>query len=218
MATLNARRRVGTGKGAGRRIRANGLIPAVLYGNKGDAVNLALEPKAVKAILQSPMGRNSMFKVAVDGGETVELARFADFTKHPTKRTLVHCDVQRLDPQIIRTWKVPIRLTGTSPAEKAGCRVRFVTRTLHIKCLPGDVPESIEVNVEEVQPGGEIRIESLQAADGITYLYNNNFPIVAASTGAVSFDDGEADGDDGEDGADADGATEAAASSDGNNS
>lgn len=215
MATLNARRRVGTGKGAGRRIRANGMIPAVLYGNKGEAVNLAVEPKALKAILQSPMGNNSMFEVNVDGGETVALARVADFTKHPTKRTLVHCDLQRLDPNVSRTLKVPVRLTGESPAEKIGCRLRFISRVLDVRCLPGDVPEAIEVSIEAVEPGGEIRIASLTPADGLTYLYRDNFPIVTASATAIVWED-EVDDEETEDGGEGEAAAEGdAAAADG---
>jgi large subunit ribosomal protein L25 len=189
MTTLQARRRVGTGKGAGRRIRDRGMVPAVLYGNGGEAVNLALEPKAAKAILTSGKGINSIFTLEVDGGETVPMARIIDFQKHPVRRTLVHCDIQRLDPTEIRLFKVPVQLVGESPAVKIGCKMTFSTRIVRVNCLPADCPETFDVNIDGLDPGDIIRIAEIEVPDGLELLYRDNAPIVSVTATAVVYEE-----------------------------
>ena len=193
MNKLSARRRVGTGKGAGRRIRDNGMIPAVLYGQSGDAVNLALNPKELREILLSARGKNSIFSVEVDGGETVDCAMVREYQKDPVKRTLVHCDLLRLDPSKPRRFKVPFILIGTSKAEKLGGRVEFSTRDTWVECTPLNVPVNIEINTEELEPGDRIRIADVVAPDGVKLVYNQNSPIVSASSAAAA---AEADAED----------------------
>jgi len=190
---LQARRRVGTGKGAGRRIRNLGLVPAVLYGNGKDAVNLAVAPRDVKALLDSEMGANVLFELDVNGGETVGLAMIQSFQKHPVKRTLVHCDLLRLDPAEVRTFKLPIALDGESPAGRAGARVRFVTRHIRVRCLPGALPDALHVDVSEVAIGGEIRLGDVVAPSGVELVYSDNAPVFAASAN-IQEDEEDEDG------------------------
>ncbi|HIA04291.1 MAG TPA: 50S ribosomal protein L25 [Myxococcales bacterium] len=206
MTTLKARRRVGTGKGAGRRIRDRGMVPAVLYGNGGEAVNLALEPKAAKAILTSGRGINSVFTLEVDGGETVPMARIINFQKHPVRRTLVHCDIQRLDPTKIRLFKVPVQLTGESPAVKIGCKLTFSTRIVRVNCLPSDCPETFEVNIDGLDPGDIIRIEELEVPETLELLYRDNAPIVSVTATAIVYEEDIEDEAEGEEGAEGEGA------------
>ena len=194
MLKLEARRRVGIGKGAGRRIRTGGLIPAVMYGSAGEAVSLAVDPKSVKAILASPTAWNTVFSVEVDGGETVPCARFAEIQKHPVRRTLLHCDIQRLDPDVPRVFKVPIRLSGVSPAEKIGSKVRFVTRDTRVRAKPADIPEAVVVDVGALAPGQTIRVSDLGRPETYEILYRDNFPVVSASSlgGTAPGEDDEA--------------------------
>jgi large subunit ribosomal protein L25 len=191
MATLQARRRIGTGKGAGRRIRSKGLIPAVLYGQQSDPVKLAVEPAAVREILLSPAGRNSIFSVEVDGGETVAYARIADFQKDPVRRNLVHCDIERLDETAFKVWKVPVALTGESPAVQTGCKLTFITRYIKVRCKATSCPASIEVALDNVMPGDEIRIEELAVPEDVEFLYDDNIPILRTSATAIIWEEEE---------------------------
>lgn len=178
---LVARRRVGLGKGAGRRIRARGMIPAVLYGDGGANVNLALEPADVKQILQSKSGLNTIFTLEVDGGETVPLARIVQFQKNPIKRTLVHCDLQRLAADKKLSILVPIELTGISAAGKLGAKIRFVTRSVRVSCLPADIPVALVVDQTPLQPTEAIRLGDITPPEGVELVYHDNAPIVVAS-------------------------------------
>ena len=183
---LQARRRVGTGKGAGRRIRDNGMIPGVMYGNGQDNVNLAFDPRHVKAILTSPKGINSTFSVDVDGGEDVALARFASFQKDPVRRTLVHADVQRLDPERKLAFKVPLRLVDSGPAQSIGCKIRFVTRHVKVLCRPEDVPAEITVSTKSLEPSSAIRLSDMTVDSTLTLMYKDNAPIVQAGAAPVA--------------------------------
>lgn len=180
--TLEARRRVGTGKGAGRRIRAMGMIPAVLYGGSAGPVNLAVQPKDIKNIMSSARGANATFELRVDGGETVGLVRIADFQKDPVRRTLVHCDLQRLDPAAKRQYKVPVKLDGVGPAQKMGAKLRFVTREVVLECVPQVVPTEVTVSLNELEPGGIIRLSDVAPPEGTQILFRDNAPIVVAGT------------------------------------
>ena len=177
---LEARRRVGVGKGAGRRIRSTGLIPAVLYGRGGDTVNLALNPRDVKKVLATPKGMNSTFSVSVDGGETVALAKFGEYQRCPVKRTLVHADIVRLDPEKLVTFKVPLNLVGVGPAQKMGARIRHVTREVVVKCKPEDCPAEVAFDTTTLEPSTLIRLSDVVLAPGLSLVYNDNAPVVEA--------------------------------------
>jgi large subunit ribosomal protein L25 len=202
MKKLQARRRVGLGKGAGRRIRARGMIPAVLYGNQQGPESLAVNPGDVKALLQSSRGQNAIFSVEVDGGETVELARVKAFQKDPIKRTLVHCDLQRLSADKPELFKVPIVLTGESPAVKIGCKMRFITKTIPVSCLPGDCPETLEVSIDSLEAGDIIRLGEVDCPSSMTFEMADNIPVVSVSANVIVYEDELEEGE-GEEGAEA---------------
>ncbi|MFT7623189.1 MAG: large subunit ribosomal protein L25 [Myxococcota bacterium] len=178
---LEARRRVGHGKGAGRRIRDRGLIPAIMYGADSEAASLAVDPRHIKRILAAPRGRNTMFAVEVAGGESVALAMVKDYQIHPLKRTLLHVDIQRLDADKPRNFKVPIRIDGTAPAEKEGAKVRFITRHVVVTCKPNDVPDVVVVDVSAVQATESIRLSDVAAPENTELFFKQNAPVFAAS-------------------------------------
>jgi large subunit ribosomal protein L25 len=215
MLKLEARRRVGTGKGAGRRIRDKGMIPAVLYGNHGEAVSLALDPKAVRTLLKSPKGENTTFELNVDGGETVPCTIVRTYQKDPVRRTLLHCDLIRLDPNKNRNFQIPVLLTGTSLAEKEGGRLLFITRTFGVECVPADVPVSIEVDVFDLDIGDRLRLSDVPLPSGLILVDAPNTPVVTATTALAEIVEEEEleEGEEGEEGAEgSDASTEGAAS------
>jgi len=188
------------------------MIPAVLYGRGGDAINLALNPKDVREILLSSKGQNSVFSLEVDGGETVDCAIVGDYQKDPVKRTLVHCDLLRLDPNSPREFQIPFRLVGTSKAEKLGGRTIFSTRSSWVQCTPMNVPECIEIDVTDLDIGDRIRIADVEAPEGVKLVFTQNAPIVTAAVALAIIEEelDDVEGEEGEEGAE--GAEGAAAS------
>lgn len=190
---LQARRRVGHGKGAGRRVRASGLIPAVVYGQGQEPVSVALDPKAVKAILLSPKRRNTTFQLEVEGGETTAFCRIGDIQKHPAKRTLVHCDIVRLDPTRPLKAKVPLALVGKSQAEVVGGKIRFVVREVVVEALPAEVPERIDIDITHVGVGEALRLADVAATDQYKLVFRDNAPIAMGLGKVIEVEEDEAE-------------------------
>jgi large subunit ribosomal protein L25 len=155
--TIEANPRTLRGKNEARRLRAKGSAPAVLYGAGGDAVAVALSPKDLTRILNSKTGHNTIFNVAVKGGETTPVM-IVDWQNDPVKETLLHIDLKRIDLTKRLIVKVPIHHIGEPKGVKLqGGLHELITREVEIECLPDDIPEQFEVNVSELEIGQSIR-------------------------------------------------------------
>ena len=161
-ATLQAEKREGRGKNEARRLRAQGRIPAVVYGaEKGKAVEIAVDPKVLLRILHSESGVNTLIGLQLDGGDTRVLVK--EYQLDPIDHKLLHADFYQvaMDKAIIVT--VPIVLKGEAKGVKqqAGI-VDFVNRDIEIEVLPGDIPENIVVDISELMLHEGLRVRDLK--------------------------------------------------------
>jgi large subunit ribosomal protein L25 len=159
--TLQAEKRDGRGKNEARRLRAQGRIPAVVYGaEKGRAVEIAVDPKALMRILHSESGVNTLIGLQLDGGATRVLVK--EFQLDPIDRRLLHADFYQVAMDRALTVTVPIVLKGEAKGVKQqGGIVDFVHREIEIEVLPGDIPENITVDVSELMMHEGIRVRDL---------------------------------------------------------
>ena len=161
-ATLQAEKRDGRGKNEARRLRANGRIPAVVYGaEKGKAVEIAVDPKVLLRILHSESGVNTLIGLQLEGGDTRVLVK--EYQLDPIDHKLLHADFYQvaMDKTIVVT--VPIVLKGEAKGVKQqGGIVDFVNRDIEIEVLPGDIPENIVVDVSELMLHEGIRVRDLK--------------------------------------------------------
>lgn len=158
--TVAAEIRAARGKNEARRLRAAGRVPAVLYGAGREAVALSADPKQLLRILHSSTGHNTIFDVAVQGGETTP-AMIVDWQIHPVKDTLLHVDLKRIDMTKRLRVSVPVQLQGEAKGVKQqGGLLEAVAREIEIECLPDDIPEHFTVDVTELMLG-----QALRAAD-----------------------------------------------------
>ena len=156
--TLSAEPREAGSKGAARSLRRSGRIPATLYGARREPVSVSLNPKQVAAILQSESGHNSVFQLAVRGGETTA-AMLVDWQREPIRGRLLHVDLKRIamDQQV--RVKVPVQVRGEAIGVKQqGGVLELVTREIEVECLPADIPEFIAVDVSELSIGNNLRV------------------------------------------------------------
>src|SRR5690606_7678044 len=133
--TLKATLRSDRGKGAARRMRREQQIPAIAYGKDLKPVALAVSPKALKDVLTSKYGLNSVIKLDVEGGETIHTL-VAEYQYHPVSRDLLHVDFRRVDLQKPVEVNVPFEVKGKSKGVVLGGELRVVYRTLPVSCLP----------------------------------------------------------------------------------
>ncbi|MGH9474983.1 MAG: 50S ribosomal protein L25 [Terriglobales bacterium] len=163
---LAAKTRDGRGKGPARQLRRSGLIPATLYGERQQPLSLSVDPKEIGRILHSESGHNSIFNLAVDGGQSTA-AMVVDWQREPLKGRLLHVDFKRIAmDQAIRV-RVPIHTLGEAEGVKVqGGILEVVTREVEIECLPSDIPEQVTVDVTSLTIGQNIRVADLQVGAG----------------------------------------------------
>ncbi len=160
-ATLQAEKRETRGKNEARRLRAKGRIPGVMYGvEKGKAVEISVDPKALLRILHSESGVNTLIGLNLDGGDTRVLVK--EYQLDPIDHTLLHADFYQVAMDKALTVTVPIVLRGEAKGVKQqGGIVDFVNREIEIECLPGDIPEHIDVDVSELLMHEGVRVRDV---------------------------------------------------------
>jgi len=158
---VNAEARTDRGKNAARRLRTKGLIPAVVYGGKGDAVAVAVDPKALQRVLRSETGRNTILKLELgqDGNTSAILKQWQ---VDPVKETFLHADFYRIAMDVAIRVKVPVAVKGESRGVKSdGGILELIIRAIEVECLPGDIPERIEVDVTDLGINDALRVSDV---------------------------------------------------------
>jgi large subunit ribosomal protein L25 len=145
------------GKNAARRTRKTGMVPAVLYGGKKDAMALSVNSKQVAKILRSETGHNTIFNVRVAEGAE-EKAMMKDWQVDPFTGSLLHVDMLRIAMDVRMRVRVPVHTSGEPQGVKLqGGIFEMVTREVEIECLPADIPEEFKVDVTGLMIGSQLR-------------------------------------------------------------
>jgi large subunit ribosomal protein L25 len=167
IAKLSATHRAEGGKGPSRRIRREGLIPAVAYGQKKESVRIAVSPKALKAVLQGEHGKNSVVELAVENGETFN-AMVREFSHHPVSRELLHADFYRVALDQPVDVSVPFRTSGKARGVVLGGILQQIFRELPVRCRPEQIPVFLEVDVTDLDLNGTIKVSDLKLPEGVS--------------------------------------------------
>jgi large subunit ribosomal protein L25 len=149
------------GKNAGRRLRATGQVPAVLYGGKGGPQALEVNAKQVSAILRSAMGHNTILTVKTRDAEHSAILK--DWQVDPVKGTLIHVDLLRVAMDVLMRVKVPVHTFGEAQGVKLqGGIFEMVTREVEIECLPKDIPTEFKLDISPLMIGMQLRAGEIQ--------------------------------------------------------
>jgi len=161
-ATLDVVRRDRFGKNEAVRIRQEGRIPAVVYGNASQAEPVSVDPKALLKILRSQSGANTLIALKIDGADAARVL-VKEYQIHPISHHLLHADFYRVAMDRVLRVTVPVHLTGEAKGVKAqGGVVDFVHREVVLECLPADIPEHITVAVTELMLNVGIRVRDIE--------------------------------------------------------
>ena len=164
---VTASRRDGNGKGAARRLRTEGRIPAVAYGKELPTQQIAVPPDAIKSVLASAWGRNTVVKLDVDGKEGLTVL-LSDFQYHPLTRALLHADFVQIHLDQPVNVEVPLELTGKAAGVVAGGTLRQVFRKLPIRCLPNQIPVKLVHDVTALGLDGHVAAKDLALPEGVS--------------------------------------------------
>jgi large subunit ribosomal protein L25 len=171
--------REGTGKGAARKLRSAGKIPAVLYGRGRDSLPLALDPRALDRILRSS-GANTLLDLTVEGHPEVKdtVALVKELQRHPLRGTIVHADLYAVDLSRAVTVDVPVHLLGKPRGLDFGGILEHTLREIALECLPRAIPESIEVEISHLEVGDVIHVRELVLPEGVTLITDGDLGVV----------------------------------------
>jgi large subunit ribosomal protein L25 len=166
-AILEATARDSFGKNEARRTRRGGLVPAVLYGASSgagrEATAIAVNPKALLKILHSESGANTLISLKLAGAADARVL-VREYQLDPVTHQLLHADFYRVAMDRAIQVMIPVVVKGEPAGVKQqGGILEFVRREIEIECLPGDIPEHVEVDVSELMLHQGIRVRDLAA-------------------------------------------------------
>ncbi len=188
---LSAEPRKESGKGAVRRLRATGKIPAVAYGPKLDATSLSISPKDVTTVLGTERGRNSVIELSI-GAERKLTVLLTDFQYHPVTREILHADFREIKEDEPIDVDVPFETTGKAKGVVAGGVLRLVYRKLPIRCLPGLVPAKLSHDVTELELDHAVHAKDLSLPQGVSVRLPPEQTVVAVAMEKKQPDEAEA--------------------------
>ena len=164
---IEAEPRDGRGKNEARRLRGRGRIPGVLYGAGQPALSVSLNPKQVRAVLESGAGHNTILSVNVKDGESTS-AMIVDWQYEPVYGALLHVDLKRIALDRLLRATVPVVAVGEAQGVKMqGGILEFVAREVEVECLPGDIPEHITADVSDLVLGMNLRVRDLKVGEKV---------------------------------------------------
>jgi large subunit ribosomal protein L25 len=175
---LEVREREERGSRHARRLRADGLVPGVLYGN-GNAQAIVIAERELRTAVSGPSGMHAILDVVVEGTKTVHPSVLADYQQDPIRGTITHIDLRevRLDQPIHAA--VVVHLVGESPGVKTGGVLSLVTREIHVEALPTDVPEHIDADLSGMEVGDVLRLEDIPQIENVTFLDDPHETVIA---------------------------------------
>ena len=175
---IKAQKRTPGGKNVNRRLRESGIIPAILYGPGKEPVVISVDPQIVQEILHSESGRNSIFTINVDGSAENN-AMVKDYQLDPVLGDLIHVDFIQISMDRQLQLIVNIELVGEPKGVKVGGGIMdFVTRSIEVECLPTDIPESIKVDVSNLDINDYIRVNNIEVDPKVKILSDPEVVVV----------------------------------------
>jgi large subunit ribosomal protein L25 len=167
---VSAKARNDRGKNAARRLRASGLVPGVVYGGKKDNVAVSVDPKTLLKVLRSEAGRNTILSLDFgDGSKTSAILK--SWQVDPVKESFIHADFYRIAMDVAIRVKIPIATRGEARGVKVdGGILELIMREVEVECLPGDIPERLEVDVTDLGLHGAIRVSELHVSEKVKVL------------------------------------------------
>jgi large subunit ribosomal protein L25 len=195
---VTAQRREGKGKGPARRLRAQGLIPAVVYGRKSEPTHLAVDPAAIMKAIDTPHRFNTVLTLRMDGNDKHVL--FKDYEVDPVSRRLLHADFLEVKLDEPVKVEVPVVTVGRAQGQTDGGILSIATHEIVVEALPAKIPVRIEVDVTELKIGQSIHVSELKPPEGVKFRYATDYvvafvavpekeevvaPVAAAVPGAV---------------------------------
>ncbi len=179
--TLNASTRTESGSAASRRLRHEGKVPAIAYGQSNEPSNLCVDAAELSRTLRKIGNNTPIVQLAQDGGET-KASIIKDVQRHPITDNYIHVDFQQVGDDELIAVTVPVHPKGEADGVKnEGGTLEFVLHAVHVRCLLKDVPEFIESDVSALKVGDTLHIKQLPVVEGVSYLDHPEQPVFSVA-------------------------------------
>ena len=215
--TVPASPRESVGKGSARQDRRDGLVPAVIYGNKEEPIMLTLEQRVLRKELTNPQFYIQLVDIEIDGTKHRVLPRDVQF--HPVSDAPMHVDFLRFDPNRKITAAVPVAFEGESesPGLKGGGVLNVVRYEVEVICTADNIPPELILYLAGLEVGDSLHASSVKLPDGVDFVISDrDFTIatIAAPTVIVEETTEDEEGEEGEESAEGEEGTEEAGGGD----
>lgn len=178
--TLEAQPREGSGKGAARRLRAKGVVPAVVYGKHlAKPVHLSVDPKSVRVAINTPHKFNTLIQIKL-GGDTHQVL-LKDYQMDPLTRDILHVDFIGVRENEQVKVNVPLTLVGKAAGVTDGGLLTQIRRELEVWALPNAIPERIEVDVTPLKIAEALHVNDVKLPAGVSVKTNVNYTVAVIS-------------------------------------
>lgn len=183
---LTANVREATGNGPARSLRREGKIPAVLYGRETEPVLLSVDTHEFELLLKDHNINQVVLDLVVRNGKTHNKSvMIKELQTHPVSRSPLHVDFYVISMTRKIRVNVPIVTTGKSVGEERGGIVQIVRRELEVLCLPGEIPETVTLDITNLDIGDAIHVEDITLEGDIEIPAETNFTVVTVTSPTV---------------------------------
>ena len=176
---LNVELRSKTGKGISRQLRMADMVPGVVYGKGMDPMAISIKHRELKAAMAGEGGQNNL--ITLVGGASLDqsMAIVVDLQRDAIKGTYRHVDFHRINMTEMLRVTVPVVLKGTAIGVKEGGLLDLVRHELHVECLPGNIPDHIEIDITNLAVTHSIHVNEVTLPEGVKVLDNPKTPVVS---------------------------------------
>jgi len=187
-AKLTVQTRTQVGRNAIKKVRKEGLIPGVIYGVGQEPINLEVNRRQLSTVLAHSSSENILLELEIVDGDTKRssLAMIQEVQHHPIQRQILHVDFHAVSATEKITAEVPIETIGEPIGVKTnGGLLEHNLRDLEVECLPGDLPDRIEVDVTNLDINQSIHVKDLKLPPGVEAVMDGDLTVVAVSAARV---------------------------------
>lgn len=159
--TISANKRESAGKGVARKLRASGRIPGTFYGRRQEAISIDIDARELENFLSKTESENVIVNLDIEGSRKTALLKSVQHG--PVRGLILHADFYHVAMDREIDVSVPIHFKGTPTGVKnEGGIMQSIMRELEISCLPGKIPDSIDIDVTELNVGDSIHVRDIQ--------------------------------------------------------
>jgi large subunit ribosomal protein L25 len=183
---LQATVRKSTGNSPARSLRRTGQIPAVLYGPKMETVLLSVNIKDLEQVFRQANAFQVILNLVIQNGKKMtKAAMVKELQTHPVSGNFIHVDFYEIDMKRQINVMVPIITKGQAVGVENGGMLNIVRREVELLCLPGDIPETIEIDITNLDIGDSIHIEDISLGENVEVSADANFTVVTVLSPTV---------------------------------